>query len=42
LYKAKKRKDQANKFISEAAKLFEQCDADVYLRQASEALESLK
>jgi class 3 adenylate cyclase/tetratricopeptide (TPR) repeat protein len=42
LYKAKKRKDQANKFISEAVKLFEQCEADVYLKQANEVLESLQ
>ncbi|MBW2564091.1 MAG: AAA family ATPase, partial [Deltaproteobacteria bacterium] len=42
LHKAKKRKDQANKFISEAVKLFEQCEADVYLKQANEALESLQ
>jgi len=42
LYKAKKRKDQANKCISEAVKLFEQCEADVYLKQANEALESLQ
>ncbi len=42
LYKGKKRKDQANKCISKAVKLFEQCDADVYLKQANEALESLQ
>ena len=42
LHKAKKRKDQANKFISKAVKLFEQCEADVYLKQANEALESLQ
>jgi tetratricopeptide (TPR) repeat protein len=42
LYKAMKRKDQANKYISEAVKLFEQYDADIYLRQANEALESLQ
>ena len=42
LYKAKKRKDQANEYISEAVKLFEQCEADVYLKQANEALESLQ
>ena len=42
LYKAKKRKAQANKFISEAVKLFEQCEADVYLKQANEVLESLQ
>ena len=42
LHKAKKRKDQANKCISEAVKLFEQCEADVYLKQANEALGSLQ
>ena len=42
LYKAKKRKDQANKCISKAVKIFEQCEADVYLKQANEALESLQ
>ena len=42
LYKTKKRKDLANKLISEAVKLFEQCEADVYLKQANEALESLQ
>jgi len=41
LYKAKKRKDQANKCLSEAVRLFEQCESDVYLKQANEALESL-
>jgi tetratricopeptide (TPR) repeat protein len=41
LYKAKKRGDQANKLISEAVKIFEHCKADVYLKQANEALESL-
>jgi sugar phosphate isomerase/epimerase len=42
LYKAKKRKDQASKIISKAVKLFEQCEADRYLKQANEALESLQ
>jgi tetratricopeptide (TPR) repeat protein len=41
LYKTKKRKDQANKCISEAVRLFEQCESDVYLKQANETLESL-
>jgi tetratricopeptide (TPR) repeat protein len=41
LHKAKKRKDQARECISKAVKLFEQCEADVYLKQANEALESL-
>jgi class 3 adenylate cyclase/tetratricopeptide (TPR) repeat protein len=42
LYKAKKRKDQANKFISKAVKVFEQCEPDVFLKHANEALESLQ
>jgi len=41
-YKAKKRMDQGNKFISKAVELFEQCKADVYLKQAREALDSLE
>ena len=41
LHKAKKRKAQAKEFISKAVKLFEQCEADVYIKQANEALESL-
>ena len=42
LHKAKKRKDQAKKCISEAVQLFEQCEADVYLKQARELLVSLR
>jgi len=42
LYKAQKRKDQANKFISKAVKLFEQCKAEIYLSQAKVELESLQ
>jgi class 3 adenylate cyclase/tetratricopeptide (TPR) repeat protein len=41
LHKAKKRKDQARECISKAIELFEQCEADVYLKQVNEALESL-
>ncbi|MFC1882428.1 AAA family ATPase [Thermodesulfobacteriota bacterium] len=41
LHKAKKRKDQARECISKAIELFEQFEADVYLKQANEALESL-
>jgi tetratricopeptide (TPR) repeat protein len=41
LHKAKKRVDQAKKSITKAVRLFEQCEADVYLKQAKEALESL-
>jgi tetratricopeptide (TPR) repeat protein len=40
-HKAKNRKQQASRCISEAIKLFEQCGAVVYLKQANEALESL-
>jgi len=42
LHKAKKRKEKAKKCIYEAVKLFEQFEADVYLKQANEALESLQ
>lgn len=41
LHRAKKRKDQAKECISEAVQLFEQCEAEVYLKQAKEALMSL-
>ena len=42
LYKALGRKDEANKYISRALNLFEQCGSDVYLKQSHEALESLQ
>ncbi|MEE9496902.1 MAG: AAA family ATPase, partial [Desulfobacterales bacterium] len=42
LHKAKKRTGQARKCISKAVELFEQCEAEAYLQQAKEALESLK
>ena len=42
LHKAKKRKDQARECISKAIDIFEKCEADVYLKQANEALESLQ
>ncbi|MBW2633989.1 MAG: AAA family ATPase, partial [Deltaproteobacteria bacterium] len=42
LYKAKKRKDQANKYISKAIEIFERSESDVYLKQANEALGSLQ
>ena len=42
LHKAKKRTDQARKCITKAAELFEQCEAEVYLQQAKEALASLE
>jgi tetratricopeptide (TPR) repeat protein len=42
LYKAKKRNAQAKKCVTEAIKVFEECGAKVYLKQANEALESLQ
>ena len=41
LHKAKKRNDQAKECISKAINLFEQCEAEVYLQRAKEALASL-
>ena len=41
LYKAKEKKDKAKRFLDEAIGLFEQCEADVYLKHAREALASL-
>jgi hypothetical protein len=41
LHKAKKRKDLARECISKAIELFELCEAEIYLKQAKEALESL-
>jgi len=41
LHKAKKRIDQARQCFSEAIKLFEQCDAEIFLKQAKESLASL-
>ena len=40
LHKAKKRTEQARKCITEAVQLFEQCEAEAYLKQAKEALAS--
>ena len=42
LHKAKKRTEQARECLSEAVHLFRECDAHVYLKQAEEALASLK
>jgi class 3 adenylate cyclase/tetratricopeptide (TPR) repeat protein len=42
LHKAKKRKDRARECISETIKIFEQCDAEIFLKQAKEALAFLK
>ncbi|MCJ7686063.1 MAG: hypothetical protein MUO68_17410, partial [Desulfobacteraceae bacterium] len=41
LHRAKKRTEQARECITEAAQLFEQCEADTSLEQAKEALASL-
>ncbi|MBT3368387.1 MAG: AAA family ATPase, partial [Nitrospina sp.] len=41
LHKAKKRTDKAREYLSEAIQIFEQCEAEVYLKQAKEALTSL-
>ena len=41
LYKAKKRNEKARECFSEAAQLFEECDAHVYLKQSKEALASV-
>ncbi len=41
LYKAKGRIGQARKCLSQAIQLFEQCEAETYLKQAKEALASL-
>jgi len=42
LYKDRKRNDQARECISEAINIFQECEADLYLNQAKEALASLK
>jgi hypothetical protein len=41
LHKVKGEKDKAREFISTAIQFFEHCEAEVYLKQAKEALESL-
>jgi class 3 adenylate cyclase/tetratricopeptide (TPR) repeat protein len=41
LHKAKDQKEKARRFLDEAITLFEQCEADVYLKQARETLASL-
>ena len=41
LYKAKKRKDRARECFSEAIRIFEQCEAEIFLKQAKEAMVSL-
>ena len=41
LYKAKKRNDKAQECISEAIKIFDECKAEGFLKQAREALSAL-
>ena len=41
LHRAKRRKDQARECISEAIQIFEECEAETYVKQAKEALASL-
>ena len=41
LYKSTKRTDQARQCILKAINIFQECEAEVYLKQANEALESL-
>lgn len=41
LHRAKNRTLKALEALSEAARLFEECEADAYLRQAREAIDSL-
>ena len=42
LHKAKKRADKARECISKAIQIFEECEAEVYLKEAKEALASLE
>ena len=41
LHEAKRRKDQARECLSEAMNIFQECEAQIYLKQAKEALASL-
>lgn len=41
LHKARSKRDRAKKYISTSIKLFEQCEADVFLKKTQEALETL-
>lgn len=41
LHKAKGRKEQAKKYVTDALQLFAECEADVFLKQAKEELASL-
>jgi tetratricopeptide (TPR) repeat protein len=41
LYKASKRTDQARQCILKAINIFQECESDIYIKQANEALNSL-
>jgi class 3 adenylate cyclase/tetratricopeptide (TPR) repeat protein len=41
LYKASKRTDQARQYILKAINIFQECESEVYIKQANEALDSL-
>ena len=41
LYKAIKKTDQARQCILNSIKIFEECSAEAYLKQANEALDSM-
>jgi hypothetical protein len=41
LHKAKGRSERAKDCISESIRIFEQCEAEAYLKQAKETLELL-
>jgi len=41
-YKAKKRTERGKEYISKAIELFKQCEAEVYLKKAKDALASLR
>jgi sugar phosphate isomerase/epimerase len=41
LQKARGKKDRARQFLTMAIEYFEQCEAETYLKQARDALESL-
>jgi class 3 adenylate cyclase/tetratricopeptide (TPR) repeat protein len=41
LHQATKRSDSAKKYMQEAIEVFEQCEAEIYVKQAKEALASL-
>jgi len=42
LHKTRKRKDQAKQYILKAIQLFEETNAEVYLKSARQAMESLE